>query len=572
MFTRVYDKKRRAQVDLLLTQSTRSGVTMIVVTTLIAWVVWPSFPNHVVISWMCTGYFINLSRKPIYSILKNRASKDSVYLWLENTLAIQLFISGLFWGITCWLFLIPEDTASFVFVALAVVAIAPSALPVFSALPYIWFIYATPLLLITSAKLYSIGLWELALLAIINLIGLTPLCRNLGRSIEKSITLDIENATLLEEVSEAKEKAEKANLAKSQFLAAASHDLRQPLHVQGILLEALKLRLENQEQLGLLEKAMQSNDALNGLFNALLEISQLDAGTVRVNKSHQHLMEICEELVNEYKVFMEDNGLYAEVCGDDVVVITDPVLLGRVLRNLLDNAIKYTEVGGIKIQIEAGSLNTILRVSDTGVGIPLSQQAHIFDEYYQLDNAARDRTKGIGLGLALVRRMCEQLQHDIQIESAVGEGTCFTLTLPIGDASKVIDQPKELEKDPLSHIKVLIVDDEQSILDAMTVMLSDWACYPRTFTSLAAAEKAIEKEGYKPDLIISDYRLKEDVTGLDVIKTLKKKYKDNIPALIITGDTDPRLLERLHHQDYYILHKPVKSMQLKKVIRILLKK
>jgi signal transduction histidine kinase len=570
-FNRIYDRKRKALVDLLLTQSTRSGATMAIVTTLIALVTWPSFPNWVVISWAAMGYFLNLSRSYIFMVVKKLAPVGSVYLWLENTLMIMLILTGLFWGSTCWLFLTTDDMPKFFFIALAVLVIPPSALPSFSALPYIWLVYSTPLLLLTAAKLYTVGFWELAILAIVNLLGLLPLSRNLGETIENSVTLDIRNSELLTEVQLAREKAEKTNLAKSQFLAAASHDLRQPLHAQGILLEVLNLRLEDKEQRELLNKVTQSNEVLNTLFNSLLEISQLDAGTIKVQKNHQLLMDICEPLVNEYRYLIQQEGLTIELTGDDVAVLTDPVLLSRILRNLVSNAIKFTAAGGVKVEIKSSANQVYLSVIDTGVGIPLPQQENIFNEYYQLDNKARDRNKGIGigLGLALVRRMCELLKHNIRLESVAGEGACFTITLARGDAPKVVAPTGELEIELISDLDVLLIDSEQPILDAMTVMLSDWGCWPRAFTHLQAAEKMIESENYKPDLIISDYRLSGSNTGVDVIRKLQEKWSDKIPALIISGDTDPELLEIIHRQDYYLLHKPVKPARLKKLIHII---
>ncbi len=409
-------------------------------------------------------------------------------------------------------------------------------------------------------------------MALVNLAGLAPLCLYLGKQIEKSITLDLRNAELLEEVSEAKEKAVKANLAKSQFLASASHDLRQPLHAQGILLEALSLRLKDSEHSGLLEKTIQSNDALHSLFEALLEISQLDAGTITVNISHQSVTKICQQVIDEYQLIAQQKGLFIKLTGEDCTAMTDPILINRVLRNLLSNAIKFTQTGGVKIHVQCDNEKVFIRVSDTGIGIPLSKQQHIFDEYYQLDNKARDRTKGIGLGLALVRRMCELLRHDIQVESVVNKGTSFQLTLQVGDINKIITKQDESIADSIEHLKILLIDDEQPILDAMTVMLTDWSCYPRAFVNLTTAEKWIDENHYVPDLIISDYRLKDDITGLDAIRRLRKKLANDIPALLISGDTDPELLESIHRQDFYMLHKPLKATQLKKVIRVLIDK
>ena len=353
-------------------------------------------------------------------------------------------------------------------------------------------------------------------------------------------------------------------------MAATSHDLRQPLHAQGILLEALTERLKGSEYSGLLEKIVQSNNVLSSLFNALLEVSQLDAGTMPVNISHQALTPICHQVVDEYKMIAQKKGLDIRLTGDDYVVITDPVLFGRVLRNLVNNAVKFTTTGSIHIKIESNDKNVFISVTDTGMGIPASQQQHIFDEYYQLDNKARDRNKGIGLGLALVRRMSQLLRHNIQLVSAPDQGTCFRLTLPSGEWSKVLAKQKKVYSHSISDLNILLIDDEESILDAMKIMLRDWSCHPQVFVSLKAAEDYLDKKDYKPDIIISDYRLKDEVTGLEAIRRIRVRVGKKIPALIISGDTDPALLENINQQDFYMLHKPLKAAQLKKVIRILM--
>jgi len=565
-----YDKKRRLLIDLLLDQSKRSGFTNAAVITLMAVIVWPAFPQQVIISWLLVGYLISLPRHFLFLALKKIQPVSTAYLRIEIVLVLVIFSSGLYWGVSAWLFFIPEDVAIFMFVALAVVGVVSNALPIFSALPYIWIIFATSAFIPAAVKLFYLGFWELSALAILSLGGLIPLSFNMGKQIEKSITLDFKNAELLKEVHEAKEKAEQANLAKSKFMAATSHDLRQPLHAQGILLEALSVRLQDSDHSELLGKIIQSNDVLSSLFNSLLEISQLDAGTMPLNISHQPLTEICQLVVDEYHIIAEQKGLNIELSGDDTVVITDPVLLNRILRNLVSNAIKFTETGNIKINIDSNDEKVFISIEDTGIGIPDSQQQHIFDEYYQLDNKARDRTKGIGLGLALVRRMCKLLQHDIKLESVPEQGACFRLTLARGELSKVITKLDETSSFVIVNLNIMLIDDEEPILDAMSVMLQDWSCFPQAFSTLKGAEEYLDSNDYKPDIIISDYRLKDDITGLEAIRSIRARVGEKTPALIISGDTDPQLLESVNQQDFYMLHKPLKAAQLKKVIRVLM--
>jgi len=571
MFKRTYDKKRKALIDLLLTQAFRSGPTNAIILTLIAFVVWPSRDSELIIVWLICGYVISLSRYQIVKLVRSFSSKENLYKHLESTLVIILFISGLFWGITAWIFIDPENFNVFVFVSLAIVSIPPSALAAFSALPYIWFLFSATMISVITIKLLTIGLWELAVLSVLSLIGLTPFSINLGRTIEKSITLDLENSALLEQAQTAKDKAEQANIVKSKFLAAASHDLRQPLHAQGILLEALRLRLKGGEHEKLLDKTIQSNEVLNSLFSTLLEISRLDAGTIMVNRNTIDVYDTCQSVIDQHQMIAEQKGLSLKLSGEHFAVSTDPVLLGRILRNLVNNAIKFTPQGQVDVNITAQDEHVYIEVCDTGIGIADDLQAHIFDEYFQIDNPVRDRNKGIGLGLALVRRMCELLGHEITLQSQTNQGSTFRLSLPKGDSANIESTEVEGPSVSLEGLKILMIDDEVAVLEAMTLMLNDWNCHPEPCQNLQQAEALLKQQTFKPDLIISDYRLAKDITGLDVVTRLQQLTDKPTPAIIISGDTDPALLKSIHQQGFYLLHKPIKSAKLKKVFRILLR-
>jgi len=353
--------------------------------------------------------------------------------------------------------------------------------------------------------------------------GVYFVVRGVGKSIEASVTKDFQNAKLLEEVSYTRDLAEQANIEKSQFMAATSHDLRQPLHAQGLLLEVLKQQLIGQSQSKLVDKVVQSNSALHSLFNSLLEISQFDAGTIEVNKSH-HL-----------------------------IVFSDPVLLSRIIRNLVSNAIKYTEQGTISIHYSQQGSQLLLSVTDTGIGIAEQEHENIFKEYKQLNNNERDRQKGVGLGLALVSRMCELLDHDIEVKSTFGQGAVFTLSLPLGDPSQVIHVAKEENTSSIEGINVLLVDDELPILDAMQSLLSQWQCQCPV------------------DLIISDYRLSGDLNGIQCIEHLRGIVGEATPAVLLSGDTDPNLLNTVQQAGFYMLHKPLKPARLRNVMTLLLK-
>ncbi len=563
-------KINSALVDLLadqVRQTTIAGCTLIV---LVGVVLWFSFPSIQVISWVLIGFAIAVPRYYFIGRVKNNLHPDDSRFNLEIIIAFALFTSGLHWGAAAWLFLDTNSVQNFALVCGAILGVIASALAIFSTRPLICCIFATTVFCIAALKLALLQNWGLVIMCMLVLPPYMILSRTLGRRIEKSVTQDFRNAELLEEVRSTKDALEESSREKSLFMAATSHDLRQPLHSQSMILQIMSSRARGTDLEDLVDKMMQSNESLIALFDALLEVSQLDAGTIEVRTSHHSLLNLAELIIDEFQETATRKNLKLELVGDDCVVYSDPVLLMRILRNLVSNAIKFTQHGHVSLKIVGRGQLAYASVSDTGIGISETDQGTIFREYTQLGNPSRDRTKGIGLGLALVRRMCELLDHEIKMESTLGEGSCFRVTLPIGDLNSVVRLGNEPATELFHDLDIMIIDDEKSILDAMITLFSDWSCRTSAHTSLADAISAIEGTNYRPDLIISDYRLNDGVNGVDTIKQLRHLLREEVPAIIISGDTDPRLLELIHDQEFYLLHKPVKIDKLRNVIRSLL--
>ncbi len=309
-----------------------------------------------------------------------------------------------------------------------------------------------------------------------------------------------------------------------------------------------------------------SVQALESLFSALLDVSRLDAGVLQPALRHFQLPELTARLARDCSPEADAKGLHLECVPCDVVVCSDPTLLERILRNYVSNAIRYTHEGEVRIVCVPDDRNVRIEVGDTGIGIPPEQQHEIFNEFYQLHNPERDRTQGLGLGLAIVERVARLLDHPIDVRSAPGVGSCFSVTVPRGDPNRAIaDAASPANAIPLdvAGLRVLVVDDELSAREGMRVLLEQWGCE----VTLAASEhEAIDimRAAYAtPDAIIVDFRLRDGRTGAQAIRTLQDEFGAEIAALIITGDTAPERLREAKASGYQLVHKPVRPAMLR---------
>ena len=341
------------------------------------------------------------------------------------------------------------------------------------------------------------------------------------------------------EAQAARERAEAANLSKSRFLAAASHDLRQPLHALSLLLYTLQQRTRDPETSELLRRVATSADSLDSLFKGLLDLSRLDAGSVTPERRALSLEPLLKRLENDFRPLAAEKGLEFECASCDVWVKSDPEMLERVLRNLLDNAVKYTERGRIEIRLGEEPQEIRVMVCDNGIGIDPAHRDRIFEEYYQIRNPSRDRSKGIGLGLAIVKRMCDLLDHSIRLDSDLGRGSTFQITLPrcepssdTADDDKV---PSTASIAALRGLVVVVIEDNTEVQDAMRKLLEGWACQPIVGASSEEVSRNLDSARCTPDVILADYRLAGSNTGIDAIVSLFARYGE-IPAAIVTGE------------------------------------
>ena len=374
----------------------------------------------------------------------------------------------------------------------------------------------------------------------------------------------------------AKSEAERANVGKSRFLAAASHDLRQPLQTISLLQGMLEKRVRDEGTLCLVRRLAETVSAMSSMLDKLLDINQLEAGIVRPAKVEFPINRLLEEVRTEFTYYTATAGLDWRVVPSSLVVRSDPRLLEQIMRNLLSNAVKYTTRGKLLLGCRRRGDKLRIEVWDTGPGIPHMELQAIFEEFHQLDNPARERSKGLGLGLAIVQRLADLLGHTIDVRSRLGVGSVFTIEVPLGRPEAVdlavLDREEETSESTTSHGTILIVDDDPALLDMLQLLLDDEG--HRTLVA-ADGHKALELAAQGsaiPDLIVADYNLPKGLNGLAMIVTLQQRVQRKIPAIILTGDISTESLREIASQGCVHLAKPVRAKELTHLVQRLLAK
>lgn len=368
-----------------------------------------------------------------------------------------------------------------------------------------------------------------------------------------------------------KEEAERANTAKSRFFAAASHDLRQPLHALGLFGEALKQRVTHSDLETLANQISSSISSLETLLNALLDASRLDAGSIEVRKRHFPASQLFELIRQQYGGPAAIKGLGLKVRPTNWILHSDPILLERILINLVSNALRYTSAGRILVAGRKRGNSLLIQVWDTGIGIPQNALETIFEEYVQLHNPDRDRENGLGLGLAIVSRTARLLGLRISVRSRVGHGSVFSVAVPLGSTHQIA--PAESASPVATRLQgmlAVLVDDEAPILRAMESLFNTWGVAIVTGRSTEEALEQLRQLNSAPDFLITDYSLPGDTDGIGVVSQFREKFGKDLPALVLTGDTAADTLQRITEAGLKVMHKPVRPARLRAALAHLL--
>ncbi len=547
------------QLRLLLGNVSGSAILGIITITLLVWVL---SSDRNLLELMVWGIAAALPR--IFLMLAGRRLLASgVSCEQAPRLVWQLVIyhaaHGAVWGALAWLTLDTATTAGSILVITVLVLLASSSISLFSPVLPIYVAFSTPILLALVSKLWLMGNPDyrpLGVVAVLYVPMLFMQARNSAAATRAAINLRFENVELVERLHGETERAEQANLAKSKFLAAASHDLRQPIHAQGLFLEALARSGLSANQEAILSSVRAASEASAGMLNTLLDFSRIEAGVVEPQIRPFHLQPLLTRIENELAPQANAKGLVYRSRETHAAVESDPALVELILRNLVSNAIRYTEHGGVLVACRTRDEQVLLEIWDTGIGIEPSQQREIFREFHQLGNPERDRNKGLGLGLAIAQGLACALGYELSLVSVPGRGSMFRLTLPIARAAVVSD---DLE---IAHnymrvldLRVLVIDDDETVRAGMAQLLRGWGCACVAVESIAEAKASAR--AYRPDIVISDYRLREQRTGAEAIAALRAEFGADLPALLITGDTAPERLREARASGVPLLHKPV---------------
>ncbi|HOY36377.1 MAG TPA: hybrid sensor histidine kinase/response regulator [Piscinibacter sp.] len=549
---------------------------------------WPSTPTALMFPWMALFIGLWFVRIVIARRFQSAVKRHEVELdwgrWRLYWNVLTLCSAGA-WGLSGWLFFTRGLGIQQTGLILVIYTFCIAVVPVLANQPRMFIAYVVlcfgPLIvrIATGGDAYS---YQLAGMLLIIITLTTVLARNYRQALARVIELKLRADDLLVQLrvekqaaEAARHEAEVANRAKTQFFTAASHDLRQPLHAMGLFAEALRQRAHEPEVAQLVNSINASVDALEGLFSELLDITRIDNGGVEVHPQPFEVGDILRKLRLHFEPTAFEKGLALRLRGGARVVHADPLLVERILRNLVSNAIRYTNDGGVLVGARLRGDKVLLQVWDSGLGIRAEEQAKVFEEFYQVPNTpavAPHQRKGLGLGLAIVKRLADLMGAPISLRSEAGRGTVFTLELPVGNRPR---QPAAMpsSKGPLGLTLdgrlIVVVEDEPAVRSGLEVLLQGWGAQVLSFDSVAEAgawAAAADPTQVRPDLLIVDYRLESGRNGVDAIQLLRGRFGAATPAIVVTGSTMSTLDKEAQEKDFHLLLKPVVPNKLRAMI------
>jgi len=547
---------RRAQIEARLAVYPTMVVPAMCIVPLLVWVMWDVVSHDVLLGWMVLAFTVQGFE--LWQWRRHRLAVqdlDQCRRW-DRRFRFNTMLGASVWGLAWLLMYVPGNLAYQILIICLAMGFASGGMtinPVHRPSMFLYLIFLLLPLVVRLALENDKQHWFLTLMLLVFVGFMLNSALGLMRTFELSLRQRFEKEGLLHELrereealAEALEKAEQANRTKSRFLAAASHDLRQPLHALRLFLEALYERVSAQEARQLVMQSRRSLDVLGAMFEDLMELSRLESGVITPTWRHFALEEMFDRLYEEFLPLARAKGLtlsfppcrtlcphYGPCSG---IVKSDPLLLERILRNLVSNAIRYTDQGAVEVTCECLPKGEVeIAVRDSGIGIAPQALPRIFEEYYQVNNPQRDRNKGLGLGLAIVREAARLLNCHIEVDSKPGCGSTFRFRVAMGEAAQQVHPfVRTQDRSDLTGTVVALVEDDAEVRAATTALLEGWGCRVMAAESGAALLRALDLAALRPQLLLCDYRLPQQ-TALDVIRDLRASWGP-LPAIVISGE------------------------------------
>jgi len=507
---------------------------------------------------------------------RRTAAGDPPERW-GPSFALTSAVAGLCWGLLAWLFFTPDNPLNIAVISIMITAILSSATQ--SLGPYFpaYVAFAVPCAVPFATRCLSSGNTALVTLGLLatGFLGMSLVfSRRIARAIAEALQLRFENESLIGQLTAEKERAESASVAKTRFLATASHDLRQPIHAMSLFVPALQALSERAEisprTVGSIAERMQGAlDTMAQLLSRLLDISRLDAGALQPRPQAVSLGPVLRRVSDEVAQQARTKGLRLRVRGGHLAVRADPAVLHTILSNLAGNAVRYTERGGVLLAARRRGDRVSIEIWDSGVGIEAHDLPRVTEEFFQAGNVKRDasQSRGFGLGLAIVKRSADLLGGQLVLRSRPGRGSVFSIALPRADTPEAGPEGSAPPEPPRATRTVLVVDDDEHILMAMGMLLRGWGHEALTATSREDALAVLAASPRQPDIALIDMHLRGGQNGVDVIAALHERLgAPGLHTAIVTGDTSPEVLATIRAVGVTWLHKPVDPDTLRRFI------
>jgi signal transduction histidine kinase len=561
----------------LYLQLRNSAAAAGIVTIYMVVTTWPWSPHRTILTWLAVQLSTQVAREGLLQAYRRTQPPPERLPRWAFYYTLYMACAGMVWGSTIFLFARPETPITVALTLCGLYGIAGGSVPgnaynppgLYAFVGLIFSFVLVRMMTVGTTGYPALGIASAGYAAILILF-----CRVQARTIRDGFRIRFENRALVAELTvqkaeaeEARRAAEQANLAKSQFLAAASHDLRQPLYALGLFsasLEDLKLDAEGKRVVGNIQDNIA---ALESLFDGLLDVSKLEAGAVHARPEAVSVDELFDRLSHYFRPLAAERGLDLRLRSGGEYVWSDPVLLEQVLSNLISNALRCTHHGAILVAARQRGRSLRFEVWDTGVGIATADLHRIFDEFVQLGNPERDRRKGLGLGLAIARRAVALLGSEIEVASRPGRGSRFRFSQPMTARPETEAlPPSALRLAARGTGSILFVDDDRNVQRGISELLGRWGV---AFEIVGDAESALRRigEGARPRMLLSDYRLPGGMSGLDLIDAVRALDLPEAPDMaLVTGDLDPRLIASAQDKKVPLLYKPLRAGQLKALL------